>query len=137
MAEHVSVDTASDGHDYVTADMTANARKATEKEHNMTLLEGVRLYPKAVFWSMLISFCIVMEGEYNTATRESSLSVASVLAKVRLESVLCKARFGRAIDRVSVGAKSAPVRSDTPPHAKHSGHAVARPTPMWWPRTHS
>jgi hypothetical protein len=28
----------------------------------MTLLEGIRLYPKAVFWSIVISTCIVMEG---------------------------------------------------------------------------
>lgn len=38
------------------------AKSAAEKEHNMTLLEGVRLYPKAIAWSMLISTCIVMEG---------------------------------------------------------------------------
>ncbi|GFZ51512.1 hypothetical protein JCM24511_09279 [Saitozyma sp. JCM 24511] len=42
--------------------ITANARLATEKEHNMTLMQGVRLYPKAVFWSMFISTCIIMEG---------------------------------------------------------------------------
>ncbi|KAI5291485.1 hypothetical protein KEM52_000150 [Ascosphaera acerosa] len=28
----------------------------------MTLWEGIRLYPKAVAWSMLISSCIIMEG---------------------------------------------------------------------------
>ena len=39
-----------------------NARSATDKEHNMTLLQGIRLYPKAVAWSLLISTCICMEG---------------------------------------------------------------------------
>lgn len=39
-----------------------NAKNATEKEHNMTLWQGVKLYPKAVFWSVLISTCIAMEG---------------------------------------------------------------------------
>lgn len=39
-----------------------NARNATQKEHSMTLMQGVRLYPKAIFWSLLISSCIVMEG---------------------------------------------------------------------------
>jgi hypothetical protein len=39
-----------------------NAKSATQKEHNMTLLQGLRLYPKAVAWSMLISLCIAMEG---------------------------------------------------------------------------
>ena len=33
-----------------------------ESEHRMTLLEAIRLYPKAIGWSMLISTCIVMEG---------------------------------------------------------------------------
>jgi SP family general alpha glucoside:H+ symporter-like MFS transporter len=43
-------------------EIVANAKSATDKEHKMTLLQGIRLYPKAVFWSMLISTCIVMEG---------------------------------------------------------------------------
>ena len=38
------------------------AKSATEKERNMTLIQGIRLYPKAIAWSMLISTCIVMEG---------------------------------------------------------------------------
>lgn len=38
------------------------AKTATEKEQSMTLLHGIRLYPKAIAWSMLISTCIVMEG---------------------------------------------------------------------------
>ncbi|KAJ5758759.1 hypothetical protein N7520_005915 [Penicillium odoratum] len=39
-----------------------NAKAATEKERNMSLLQGIKLYPKAVAWSVLISTCIVMEG---------------------------------------------------------------------------
>lgn len=39
-----------------------NAKAATEKEHNMTLMQGIRLYPKAIGWSLLISTCIAMEG---------------------------------------------------------------------------
>ncbi|KAL2134714.1 hypothetical protein VTI74DRAFT_11034 [Chaetomium olivicolor] len=38
------------------------AKMATEKEQSMTLLQGIRLYPKAIAWSILISTCIVMEG---------------------------------------------------------------------------
>lgn len=38
------------------------AKTATEKENSMSLAQGVRLYPKAIAWSMLISTCIVMEG---------------------------------------------------------------------------
>ena len=39
-----------------------NAQSATEKEHRMTLWQGIKLYPKAVGWSILISTCIAMEG---------------------------------------------------------------------------
>ncbi|KAG0645618.1 Maltose transport 3 [Hyphodiscus hymeniophilus] len=39
-----------------------NAKTATEKEHRMTLWQGIKLYPKAVGWSLLISTCICMEG---------------------------------------------------------------------------
>lgn len=43
-------------------DVIRSARLATEKEHRMTLWQGLRLYPKAIAWSVLISTCIVMEG---------------------------------------------------------------------------
>ncbi|KAF7855400.1 hypothetical protein EAF04_010143 [Stromatinia cepivora] len=45
-----------------TKQMIKDARASTEKEHNMTLLQGIRLYPKAIAWSLLISTCIAMEG---------------------------------------------------------------------------
>lgn len=38
------------------------AKAATAKEHRMGLFEGVRTYPKAIGWSMLISLCIAMEA---------------------------------------------------------------------------
>lgn len=46
----------------VTDKVFENAKAATEKENKMTLLQGIKLYPKAVAWSLLISTCIVMEG---------------------------------------------------------------------------
>ncbi|CAG8890746.1 unnamed protein product [Penicillium egyptiacum] len=39
-----------------------NAKAATEKEQSMSLMQGIRLYPKAVLWSVIISTCIAMEG---------------------------------------------------------------------------
>lgn len=39
-----------------------DAQAATTKEHSMTLWEGLRLYPKAIGWSVLLSTAIVMEG---------------------------------------------------------------------------
>ncbi|KAL2834425.1 general substrate transporter [Aspergillus cavernicola] len=44
------------------AKVIENAKAAAEKERNMTLLQGVKLYPKAVVWSIIISTCIAMEG---------------------------------------------------------------------------
>lgn len=43
-------------------ELIRDARTATENEHKMTLWQGIRLYPKAVAWSLLISTCICMEG---------------------------------------------------------------------------
>ncbi|KAI5308009.1 hypothetical protein KEM55_006812, partial [Ascosphaera atra] len=42
--------------------LIGGAKNATASEQQMTLMQGVRLYPKAVAWSMLISACIIMEG---------------------------------------------------------------------------
>lgn len=42
--------------------LTHDANKASESERNMTLLEGIRLYPKAVAWSAFLSTAIIMEG---------------------------------------------------------------------------
>ncbi|KAK3052185.1 hypothetical protein LTR09_006777 [Extremus antarcticus] len=39
-----------------------NAKAASDKEHQMSLWQGIRLYPKAIGWSVLISTCIAMEG---------------------------------------------------------------------------
>lgn len=49
-------------HDLTLELLKQSAKLATDKEHKMTLLQGVRLYPKAVAWSIMISTCIVMEG---------------------------------------------------------------------------
>lgn len=44
-----------------------DAKKASENEQNMTLMQGLKLYPKAAAWSILISTCIAMEG-YQVST---------------------------------------------------------------------
>lgn len=49
-------------HDKTMNEVIHNARNASDKEHRMTLWQGIKLYPKAVAWSILISTCIVMEG---------------------------------------------------------------------------
>lgn len=42
--------------------MLSNAREATEREKNMTLWQSIKTYPKAIFFSMTLSLCIIMEG---------------------------------------------------------------------------
>lgn len=44
------------------ANMIANAQRATMLEHGMTLKQGLKLYPKAILWSALISTLCAMEG---------------------------------------------------------------------------
>src|SRR5690349_6426321 len=43
-------------------DINQNAREATLIEHNLSLKEALRKYPKAVFWSIMVSTAIIMEG---------------------------------------------------------------------------
>ena len=41
---------------------TEDAQIATSKEHSMSLLQGIKTYPKAIGWSILLSTAIIMEG---------------------------------------------------------------------------
>lgn len=45
-----------------TLDNRLNAVSAANQEKNMSLLEGIKLYPKAVGFSVIVSSCIIMEG---------------------------------------------------------------------------
>jgi MFS transporter, SP family, general alpha glucoside:H+ symporter len=42
--------------------LSGEAKLATEEEKSMTVLQALRLYPKAVAWSVLFSTAIAMEG---------------------------------------------------------------------------
>ena len=44
------------------ANEAADAKAATEREHNMTVRQALRLYPKAVMFSLIFSTAIIMEG---------------------------------------------------------------------------
>ncbi|CAL5871725.1 uncharacterized protein PFLUO_LOCUS5978 [Penicillium psychrofluorescens] len=41
------------------------AKDAQEVEHSLTALEAVKAYPMALFWSVTVSMCVIMEG-YDT-----------------------------------------------------------------------
>lgn len=47
------------------AELTADAQAGMKFEHKMTFREGVRLYPKAMFFSFALSLAVIMEG-YDT-----------------------------------------------------------------------
>lgn len=44
------------------AEIQSEAANATQTEHTMGLMQALKLYPKAVGWSILLSTAIVMEG---------------------------------------------------------------------------
>ena len=46
--------------------MVADAKTATDSEHELTVWQGLKKYRKAVFWSLVFSLTIVMDG-YDTA----------------------------------------------------------------------
>ncbi|KAI0376330.1 sugar transporter [Hypomontagnella monticulosa] len=42
--------------------LISEAKAATDAEQKLTLLQALKLYPKAIFWSMLLSSTLIMEG---------------------------------------------------------------------------
>src|SRR6266516_5495466 len=46
--------------------LASDAKAGAQAEHRMTFLQCMRLYPKAIGWSVMLSLTIVMEG-YDTA----------------------------------------------------------------------
>lgn len=44
------------------AQIVEQAREATDTEHALTVMDCVRNYPMAIFWSLMVSMCVVMEG---------------------------------------------------------------------------
>jgi hypothetical protein len=43
----------------------ARAKEAIAAEHKLSAGEAVRAYPMAIFWSLMVSMCVIMEG-YDT-----------------------------------------------------------------------
>ncbi|CAG9962881.1 unnamed protein product [Clonostachys byssicola] len=64
--EHHDSPTANDHRQRDWSKLREDANLATENEHNTTFLQAVKLYPKAVAWSLVVSLAIIMDG-YDTA----------------------------------------------------------------------
>lgn len=62
------------------ADLSADASTAADSERRMSLLEGIRLYPKAIFFSFALSLAVVMEG-YDTWLLSSFYGMAAFAKK--------------------------------------------------------
>lgn len=43
-------------------DLKRQAKNATDREHKLSLLGAIKLYPKAVVFSLVFSTAIIMEG---------------------------------------------------------------------------
>jgi SP family general alpha glucoside:H+ symporter-like MFS transporter len=46
-------------------ELVANAQDGMAQEHELTFFEALKLYPRGVFWSIVMSTAVVMEG-YDT-----------------------------------------------------------------------
>lgn len=44
------------------ASLSVDAKDATDKEHSMSLREAIKMYPKAIGWSIFLSSAVAMEG---------------------------------------------------------------------------
>ena len=38
------------------------ASRRSDFEHNLTMREAIKAYPMAIFWSLAVSMCVIMEG---------------------------------------------------------------------------
>ncbi|KAI2732555.1 hypothetical protein CBS147332_1694 [Penicillium roqueforti] len=61
-AQHVETPDDKSPMDVDPGTLVQEAQIATDKEHRMSLWQALKLYPKAIGWSVLISTAIVMEG---------------------------------------------------------------------------
>jgi hypothetical protein len=93
------------------AALGSDAKAATDREHAMTLREGIRKYPKAIAWSVLLSLAVVMEG-YGNQYRTPGESTGHVLIQNRYGAhilVLCVPALQQEIRR-RVRARQIPSR---------------------------
>ncbi|KAK4946083.1 hypothetical protein LTR10_014885 [Elasticomyces elasticus] len=65
MGQPDTFDHATKTQDTTEVDRLAEVRVANAQEHELTFFQALRVYPKGVFWSMVMSTAVVMEG-YDT-----------------------------------------------------------------------
>lgn len=50
------------GLDFNSKSITIDAQESLLIEHNQTPLDAIKAYPMAIFWCLVISTCVIMEG---------------------------------------------------------------------------
>lgn len=45
--------------------LTEYAKEGNENEHELTVMQAIKMYPMALFWALAVSGCVIMEG-YDT-----------------------------------------------------------------------
>lgn len=65
MAEKLSARVAQEPQQLSLEEWLVDAQDAAAEEHSLTLLNALKMCPKAVFWSVVVSTAIIMEG-YDT-----------------------------------------------------------------------
>jgi SP family general alpha glucoside:H+ symporter-like MFS transporter len=71
-------------------DLIQSARDGTEQEHRLSLRDAIRIYKRAICWSMLFSLALVMEG-YDTTLLQSFFAFPGFVQKYG--SVLPNGKF--------------------------------------------
>ena len=90
--EKTTYETEGDASHGSTSSILKGAKAAAEREKSMTLREGIRLYPKAIAWSVLISTCIVMEGyDISLVTNFCEFILSSLLLSLSCGVLCCEA----------------------------------------------
>jgi len=43
--------------------LVEQAKDSDDQEHQLTVMEAIKAYPMAIFWSLMVAMCVVMEGK--------------------------------------------------------------------------
>lgn len=82
--------------DFASGRIQAEAKDASALEHNISVWQSVKLYKKAIAWSILLSTAIIMEG-YDTLLLSNFYALPAFVD-----------RFGNQVSKKGVHTVSAP-----------------------------
>jgi hypothetical protein len=102
-----------------------NAQTATAKEHSMSLWQGLKLYPKAIGWSILLPTAIVMEG-YDVVLMGSFYAMDSFNKILRTEMASGLDRLNAVPTRVEPAVPAFPDEPETTGMADVAGPLYQR-----------